>query len=129
MSCPRRRSGSLALAAMLVATAVSSATSSPQIRGPLPDTATKGVLAWDVADARYVAEEFLVSGTADVFIPVAMADAPNMRVRDNVHDMRQRDFTVRRLQKHHPYPTRLIVYRPAQAARFSGNVVVQTLHP
>ena len=116
-------------AALLASGALAAATPMPQIRGPLPDTATQGVLVWDVAGAGYVAEEYLVSGKADVYEPMAMADAGNMLLRDNVHDMGQRDFALKTLQKAQPYTTRIIVYRPAKPAGFSGNVIVETLHP
>jgi hypothetical protein len=101
----------------------------PTLHGPLADTATKGVLVWDMAQAGYVAEEFLVVGTADVHQPVAMADAANMLTRDNVADMAQRDFSLKALKKDQPYTTRIVVYRPADAKKFSGNVVFETLHP
>jgi Alpha/beta hydrolase domain len=101
----------------------------PTLRGPLPDTATKGVLVWNTSAAGYVAEEYLVSGLADVNEPVAMADAANMLERNNVHDMGQRDFTVKTLKAAQPYTTRIVVYRPADPKRFSGNVIFETFHP
>ena len=119
----------LAAAAICASAVTSAATPIPQIRGPLADTATQGVLVWDVAGAGYIAEEYLVSGKADVYEPVAMADAGNMLVRNNVHDMGQRDFSLKTLQKDQTFTTRIMVYRPAKAARFSGNVIIETLHP
>ena len=102
MSELRPRRSLLAAAALLASCTAIAATPIPQVRGPLADTATQGVLVWDVAGAGYVAEEYLVSGKADVYEPVAMADASNMLVRDNVRDMGQRDFTLKTLQKDQP---------------------------
>lgn len=101
----------------------------PTLRGPLADTATKGVMVWDMSGAGYVSEEFIVSGTADVNQAVAMADAANMLVRDNVKDMAQRDFSLKTIKKNQPYTTRIVVYRPVDPKKFSGNVVFETLHP
>jgi hypothetical protein len=85
--------------------------------GPLPVTsASYPFLAahrlaepMDLAAAGYVEEEFLVSGIANVYdwpvpgaLTVAATDAP--------------------------YTTRILVRRPASAARFSGTVVVELMH-
>ena len=41
----------------------------------LADTASKGLLVWDVSPGGYVAEEYIVSGRADVYEPVSAVDA------------------------------------------------------
>jgi hypothetical protein len=99
------------------------------ITGPLPDTATRGVLVWDVAGLDYVAEEYFLSGRADVYRPVSMADAPDVASRDNTRDLGAREFEREVLGAGQPFTTRLIVYRPRNPRRFSGTVIVETLHP
>jgi hypothetical protein len=119
----------LVSAIILEGIAGAASVTNPEIRGPLPDTATKGVLVWNLSEANYVAEEYLVSGKADVYEAVAMADAGNMLTRNNVNDMAQRDFALKTVKAGQPYTTRILVYRPADPKRFSGNVIVETLHP
>jgi hypothetical protein len=60
----------------------------------------------DLKKAGYVEEEFLVSGTANIYDPGA----------DGA-------ITVRNANV--PYTTRILVIRPATAAKFSGNVVLE----
>jgi len=99
------------------------------ITGPLADTPTQGVLVWDVRGLGYVAEEYLLSGRADVYRPVTMADAPDVASRDNTKDLGVRDFSREVIETGQPFTTRLIVYRPRDPRRFSGMGVVETLHP
>src|SRR5271157_1536863 len=88
----------------------------PKVTGPIAVTADSYPLAaanrlqtkYDLAKAGYVEEEFLVSGTANVYnwnadnsISVKTAGAP--------------------------YTTRILVRRPADAAKFSGDVIVENL--
>ncbi len=99
-----------------------------RIKGPLMDSA-KGRLVWNVADNGYTAEEYLLEGFADIYESVSMADALDTNTRDNVADQAHRAFPLKRLADAKPYVTRLVVYRPTAAARFSGNVIVETTHP
>ncbi len=62
--------------------------------------------------AGYVEEEYLVSGTANVYDWDA---DPN------------KDLIVK--QRNAPYATRILVRRPADPAKFSGTVVVETMNP
>lgn len=101
----------------------------PEISGPLPDTASRGVLVWDVTGLDYVAEEYFLSGRADVYEPVSMADAPDVASRDNTKDLGARHFARKVLAAARPFTTRLIVYRPRNMQRCSGTVIVETLHP
>lgn len=93
-------------------------TNLPQVTGPVPVTAQShpfGAAAHtmkpqNMAELGYIEEEFFVSGRANVYdwpergkLEVRTADAP--------------------------YTTRLIIRRPADAARFSGNIVVEMLNP
>ena len=101
----------------------------PMISGPLPDTDTKGILVWDVDAVGYGAAEYFLAGHANVYSPVSMADAPSVAGRDTAKDLGRRDFSRQPLGAARPFTTRLIVYRPRDPQRFSGNVIVETLHP
>jgi hypothetical protein len=116
--------------ALLITTASAAGVPVPMAEGPLVDSARQGTLVWNVDKLGYVAEEYLISGRADVFDAVAMADAVDMTARDTPKDMAARDSYSRVVLKAaEPYITRIIVYRPEDPARFSGNVVVETAHP
>ena len=106
------------------------AAASPNVlSGPLADTPKRGVLVWDVAGLDYGAAEYFLSGRADIYRPVSMADAPDVASRDNDKDLGARDFSRKVLATAQPFTTRLIVYRPLSPQRFSGTVIVETLHP
>ena len=85
--------------------------------GPIPATATsapflaseKNLVPLDLAKAGYVEEEFIVSGTANVY-DWAPSGALSIKTPDA------------------PYGTRILVRRPATAARFSGNVFVELMN-
>ncbi len=97
--------------------------------GPLPDTLGRGLMVWDVGGIGYVAEEYFLSGRANVYRPVSMADAADVAARDNSKDLGARDFTREVVHANRPFTTRLIVYRPRDRQRFSGNVIAECLHP
>jgi hypothetical protein len=121
--------GCVLLAVNIASTSAShAATPLPEV-SLLADTEAKGVLVWNLSAANYVAEEYIQSGKADIFEPVAMADANDMLVRNNVIDMAQRDFSLKKKSSAQPYATRILVYRPSDPTKFSGNVIVETLHP
>ena len=90
----------------------------PTVTGPLPVTAEsypfgaadRTEVPEDLAASGYVEEEFLASGTSNVYS--WPADAPAV--------VRTADA---------PYTTRVLVRRPAEGAHFSGNVVVEMLNP
>lgn len=118
--CP---GASLALALMLAALVLSAGVASaktpvPRVEGPLPVTATSypfgaadhQLVPQDLARTGYVEEEYLVSGTANVYSWPAPGPAV-VRTPDA------------------PYTTRVLVRRPAKRSRFSGNVVVEMLNP
>jgi alpha/beta hydrolase family protein len=113
----------LALASALVgflvaAAAAGAATPVPQVTGPLPANEAShpfGGAAWqlrpqDLAEHGYVEEEYLVSGTANVYDWDAAGKA---QVRTSGA----------------PYTTRMIVRRPIKRTRMSGTVVVEPLNP
>lgn len=91
---------------------------SVSVTGPLPQTAEShafGGAAYtrvpsDLEGVGYVEEEFLASGLANVY------DWP----RDGAAVVRSSDV---------PYTTRVLVRRPVERARFSGNVIVEMLNP
>ncbi|WP_146899115.1 alpha/beta hydrolase domain-containing protein [Cellulomonas aerilata] len=100
------------------ATAADGPTPVPQVIGPLVVTeeshpfgaADHQLVPQDLAREHYVEEEFLVSGTANVY--TWPADGPAV--------VRTPDA---------PYTTRVLVRRPEKGQRFSGNVVVEMLNP
>jgi hypothetical protein len=99
------------------------------LNGPLPDAAARGLMLWDVSGMDYVAEEYFLSGSANVYRPVSMADAADVASRDNFKDLGARVFSREVLKADQPFTTRLIVYRPRSKQRFSGKVIAESLHP
>jgi len=97
---------------------VCAAIPAPHVNGPIPVTADSypfGAadhtrIPSDPRKDGYVEEEFLVSGTA------------------NVYDWPQPGPAVVRTTDA-PYTTRVLVRRPAKRERFSGNVAVEMLNP
>jgi hypothetical protein len=102
-----------AIATLLVAV---SATPVPKVTRPIPVTANsypfmasnKSTPAFDLSKIGYVEEEYLVSGTANVYDWAA-------------------DGTVNVKTPNAPYTTRILVRRPASG--FSGTVVVELMFP
>jgi hypothetical protein len=116
------RKSILAVAALCLASIASAQTPTrpvpvPKVNGPLPITADsypfmaagKLIEPIDLAKYGYVEEEYLVSGTANVY-----DWAPNGALTVKIPNA--------------PYTTRILVRRPANAAQFSGNVIVEPLH-
>jgi hypothetical protein len=99
------------------------------ISAPLADTDAHGILVWDVSGLDYVAEEFFLSGRADILKPVSMADAADVATRDNSADLGKREFKREVIAAAQPFTTRLIVYRPRAMNRCSGRVILETMHP
>ena len=100
---------------VLAASAVLSAqTPAPKINGPLPVTpdshpflaANQNLEPLDLSKVGYVEEEFLLGGEANVYDWAA-------------------DGSVNVKTPNAPYTTRILVRRPADAARFNGTVVVE----
>jgi Alpha/beta hydrolase domain len=94
------------------------ATSVPKVTGPIPVTATSypfgaadhTMLPQNLKTLGYVEEEFLISGTANVYDWTGQGPA-SVRVANA------------------PYTTRVLVRRPISKSRFSGNVAVEMLNP
>jgi hypothetical protein len=95
----------------------SDVTSVPMVTGPIPVTATsfpfmaadRNLEPTDLKKYGYVEEEFIVTGAANVYDWAA--DGALTVKTANV-----------------PYGARVLVRRPANAGRFSGNVVVEALN-
>lgn len=113
---------------MSASTSNASAVPVPSIEGPLPGDPQAGVGLWNVSALEYEAQEYVLSGVADVYEPVAMADAHDVSTRDTERDLSRRSFELKRLASAQRYRTRLVVYRPRDPARFSGNVIVEPFH-
>ncbi len=90
----------------------------PEVVGPLPSTAESHpfgaaehqLVPQDLAARGYVEEEYLISGTANVYDWPAPGPAV-VRTADT------------------PFTTRILVRRPSRRTRLSGNVVVEMLNP
>jgi hypothetical protein len=88
----------------------------PKVTGPVPVTAdsypfmasNRSTPAFDLSKAGYTEEEFIVSGTA------------------NVYDWTP-DGALNVKTPNAPYGTRILVRRPSNPARFSGTVVVELM--
>ena len=121
---------SIALNVVVVSCAIAEgAVPIPHVEGPLAD-AKNGALVWQVEREGYIAEEYFISGRADTYAPVGMADAANIFGRDNNKDAARRESYNRVVLKaQQPYVTRIIVYKPKNVAQFSGNVVAEVAHP
>lgn len=102
----------------------------PQVEGPLTDSGTKGIRVWQVGELGYEAQEYLISGKADVDRPVSMADAKDMSLRNSADDFAKRSsYQAEVLESAQPYTTRMVVYRPKDPHKFSGNVAMEVVHP
>lgn len=116
----RHHAGLLALVAAATAMPLSTATAAvpnPTVVGPIPATVAPGSPTRDypwlatmhnLAAVGYVEEEFFFEGTARRFsTPGPIGTTGSV------------------LSSGHPYRTRLLVRRPAAAARFNGTVIVE----
>jgi hypothetical protein len=102
------------LSSLQVATA---AVPTPTIEGPITGGIGAPFVAgtsFDLADVGYTAEEFFVSGTASAYTSAAPLGA------DGLWSVAPGASAA--------YETRILVYRPKQAAKFNGTVVVEWLN-
>jgi hypothetical protein len=98
--------------------ALRGATPIPKVMGPLPQSADNHAFGGaeyarvpeDLKKIGYVEEEFLISGTANVYDWPASGPA-----------------IVRSANA--PYVTRVLVRRPEKRSQFSGNVIVEMMNP
>ena len=113
----RGRAGKIVLAAAIAfpvcVHAQATRTPIPKVTGPVAVTSTSYPFARasgvDLAKSHYVEEEFLVSGSANVYEYGA-------------------DKAVRVRTPNAPYATRILVRRPSDPKRFSGRVVVEIVN-
>ncbi|MCU1337338.1 MAG: hypothetical protein JWO19_2919 [Bryobacterales bacterium] len=104
------------IAVLTAALAAGQGTPVPKFTGPIPVTADSypfmdaahSLVPFDLAKYGYVEQEFIVSGTANVYDWAA-------------------DGSLSVKTEKAPYGTRILVRRPANAARFSGAVVVEPM--
>lgn len=114
----RMRGWSIASLTVIAAFCARAAEMTPQVRGPLPVTAQSHPFGaadhtrspQELRKLGYVEEEFLFSGTANVYEWPAPGPAI-VRTPDA------------------PYATRVLVRRPSDPKRFSGTVIVELLNP
>ena len=107
---------------------------------------------YDAAPIDYVAEDRFMSGISTIYaaihegdytIPDAapneipsplgggvggLADGPPPDL-PGLPTFNYEDFSPRRILSYAPYTTRLIIYRPKDLRKFSGNVVIEIIHP
>jgi hypothetical protein len=88
--------------------------SGSKLEGPIPGDPFLMVGAWDLAAAGYVREEWFVSGSASSYA------LEGERGEDGQWEASLADTAA--------FKTRLVVYRPVDAARFSGTAVVEWLN-
>jgi len=118
MNCSRNRFLPLITALSALSIAAAAATPVPHVKGPIPETAASypfgaadhEMVPEDLKSIGYVEEEFLVSGNANVYDWDKLGPA-----------------TVRIANA--PYTTRVLVRRPINRSKFSGNVAVEMLNP
>jgi Alpha/beta hydrolase domain len=102
----------------------------PEVQGPIPETKDSQIHGKHGVDHfNYVIQEYFVTGVADTYESVSMSDAMDMTKRDNVKDLGRRNFDRPVIQKEVPYTTRLLIYRPKDDRKFSGNVIIEPFHP
>ena len=103
-----------AIAIVCLAATAPAATSPAKLTGPIPVTAdsypflaaNRVFQPLDLKKAGYVEEEYIVSGTA------------------NVYDWNA-DGSLTVKSANAPYSTRILIRRPADRARFSGHAIVE----
>lgn len=118
----------------------------PVLSTPLRDPVHKGWMIWDPAPLGYIVEERFMSGTAPIYRPLSENDMEFPAVPAGQEPLADpigplwatgkipprpdpMDFSPRPVLGMGPYTTRLVIYRPRDSKRFSGNVVVETIHP
>ena len=86
----------------------------PQVEGPIPGSPFVAGTAFDLAEVGYTQLEFFVTGTAQAYVSDAPLPADGR-------------YAVRPAAEAR-YRTRILVYRPIEAARFNGTVYVEWLN-
>jgi hypothetical protein len=106
----------------------------------LPEPLEKCDVIWDASPLGYQVDEYLVSGSGTTFAPIDMVetgklDHPDLTIpwgeRDRFTTFAKNlpaDFSPRPQTGTGSYTTRIIVYRPRDMKKFSGNVIVEPFH-
>jgi hypothetical protein len=114
----RRRTATVGLVwALLLGTATSAQVPSPTLEGPVSGGNGSPFIAatlFDLALVNYTQEEFFISGTATAY------------ANDGVFDSDGRWSIVPSTSA--AYKTRILVYRPLNAKKFNGTVIVEWLN-
>ena len=105
----------------------------------LPDPLEKCNVIWDASDFGYQVDEYLASGSGATFAPINDTEAGKSDVANRSNPWGKRDtayeanlpadFSPRPQPGTGSYTTRIIVYRPRDIKKFSGNVIVEPFHP
>ena len=102
----------------------------PRVQRTAPETTDSPIqMKYDVEQQGYVVEEYYISGQADTYESVTMADSMNREGQDPTKSMARRDFHRPVIKVGEPYTTRILVHRPKDSIKFSGNVVIEPVHP
>ena len=115
---PRRLATSVvALGALLVSSVAWAQVPSPTLEGPITGgrgTPFIAATTFDLAEVGYAQEEFFISGTATAYTSARTLTS------DGTWTVTAGDTAA--------YKTRVLVYRPANARKFNGTVVVEWLN-
>jgi len=124
----------------------------PRFSEPIPDRAGRGPAVYDVTPIGYVAEDRTMSGITATYLPVSECDytpepappgtepdpkggplrtpaQPAWGPMPGLAPYDASDLSRRAIRPAEPYTTRVILYRPRDMRRFSGNVIIETIHP
>jgi hypothetical protein len=105
---------SLLVALLLPAWIASAQVASPTIEGPIPGVPFVQTTSFDLATVGYVGEEYFISGTATAYTSAGEFGLDGRWAVTPASTA--------------PYKTRIVVYRPSDARRFNGTVVVEWLN-
>jgi hypothetical protein len=105
----------------------------------LPNPLEKCNVIWDASGLGYRVDEYLVSGQGPTFKPATateagLIDRPDTSISWGIRDAAYAanlpaDFSPRPQTGVAPYTTRIVVYRPRDMKKFSGNVIIEPFHP
>ena len=102
----------------------------PGVQRTAPETTDSPIqMKYDVEQQGYIVEEYYISGQADTYESVTMSDSMNREEQDPTKSMARRHFNRPVIKADVPYTTRILVHRPKDPVKFSGNVVIETVHP
>lgn len=104
----------------------------------LPNALAKSDLIWDASAFGYSVNEYLVSGSGPTYAPMNATEAGkndipdgklNWGIRDQAYSANlPADYSVPPSTGTGDYTTRVIIYRPRDIKKFSGNVIFESVH-